>query len=484
MKKKNKILCLGMILSLAALKLSAQNIDAFGTDSEYFWINHGGHHIISELRLGTTSGQHFTIGSGNDTSGFPILRLGRLEGGSPRSIGHIKPNEFVISKALLGVNSSNNLILQHADLSTSGNNYAITQNSSGLTVVNAAAGEEIQFSIGGVGQAKFDNGNFEIIGGNGLTVDSDASLGNLLVKAEGNNVTLRNTNNISANDKLNLLPTGELQVVGADLRISSDHTGLILSNSESDVVENPEEGLVIYDRNFFQNPESGTYDGNTGVYDAGVGYFTTDGGGLQVYHQEDGWNSLIDTKNMDNLNATFNEVSVNDDLHVEDNAVIGNELVIGTTIDELVAGTVLTVDGAVHISPADVAPSPFSVNDYLADYLLWVEKGVVSIDYAISDPQAWDGVPDYVFEEDYKLSSLEKLKSYVKKHKHLPGIPGVDELKEKNHYQVHDMLMGQLKNIEELTLHTIEQEEKINEQEEKIDELERRLDHLEKLITQ
>ncbi|MEM1408291.1 MAG: hypothetical protein AAGG59_16025, partial [Bacteroidota bacterium] len=125
----------------------------------------------------------------------------------------------------------------------------------------------------------------------------------------------------------------------------------------------------------------------------------------------------------------------------------------------------------------DVAPTPFSINDYLADYLLWVEKGVVSIDYAISDPQAWDGVPDYVFEEDYKLSSLEKLKSYVKKHKHLPGIPGVDELKEKNHYQVHDMLMGQLKNIEELTLHTIEQEEKI-------EYLERRLDRLEKLITQ
>ncbi|MEM1405708.1 MAG: hypothetical protein AAGG59_02955, partial [Bacteroidota bacterium] len=316
MKKKIKILYVGIILSLAALKLSAQSIDAFGTDSEYFWINRGGQYLNSELRLATTGGQYFTLKSYNDGNGYPILEFGRLQGaGAVNWFGHIKENEFVIGKALLGVNSSNNLILQHADLSTPGNNYAITQNSSGLTVVNAAAGEEIQFSIGGVGQAKFDNGHFEIIEGNGLTVDSDASLGNLLVKAEGNNVTLQNTNNSNTNDQLNLLPIGELQVVGDNLRIPTPHTGIILSNSESDVVAvlgNSVEGLVIYDRNFFQNPESGTYDGNTGVYDAGVGYFTTDGGGLQVYHQEDGWSSLIDTKNMDNLNATFNEVSVND----------------------------------------------------------------------------------------------------------------------------------------------------------------------------
>ncbi|GEM_PF-4015852 len=143
----------------------------------------------------------------------------------------------------------------------------------------------------------------------------------------------------------------------------------------------------------------------------------------------------------------------------------------------LVEGTVATINGAVHISPKNSIPRPFSLDylDYNTDiqeYLLWVEKGVVSEDFAISDPRVWDDTPDYVFEEDYELPAIDELSAYVRQNKHLPGIPGVEELKKRNHYQIHDMLMGQLKNIEELVLHTIEQEAKIKRLNARMDKLE------------
>ncbi|RKQ42917.1 hypothetical protein BXY85_3535 [Roseivirga pacifica] len=182
--------------------------------------------------------------------------------------------------------------------------------------------------------------------------------------------------------------------------------------------------------------------------------------------------------------ATNGNVGIGDLNPQEKLAVAGslkaNTMKLGT--DVLVNGTVLTVDGAVHISPENTTPIPFNTGEYLSEYLLWVEKGVVSVDYAISDPDAWDDTPDYVFEEDYQLSSLIELKQYVAEHKHLPGIPGIAELKKKNHYQIHDMLMGQLKNIEELVLHTIEQEEQLETQNEEIQELKSRLEALEALV--
>jgi hypothetical protein len=63
--------------------------------------------------------------------------------------------------------------------------------------------------------------------------------------------------------------------------------------------------------------------------------------------------------------------------------------------------------------------------------------------------------PDYVFEKDYKLSSLEEIKNYIDQNKHLPEVPSAKEM-EKNGVQLGEMNMLLLKKIEELTLHVIE----------------------------
>jgi hypothetical protein len=64
-------------------------------------------------------------------------------------------------------------------------------------------------------------------------------------------------------------------------------------------------------------------------------------------------------------------------------------------------------------------------------------------------------LPDYVFEESYKLIPLEELELFIKTNKHLPGIPTAIEVNEKG------MALGNsqiqlLKKIEELSLYLID----------------------------
>jgi hypothetical protein len=78
--------------------------------------------------------------------------------------------------------------------------------------------------------------------------------------------------------------------------------------------------------------------------------------------------------------------------------------------------------------------------------------------------------PDYVFEQDYKLPSLEEIKSYIDQHKHLPEVPSAKEM-EQNGINVSEMNMILLKKVEELTLHAVNQEEKQNNSQAMIEQL-------------
>ncbi len=81
------------------------------------------------------------------------------------------------------------------------------------------------------------------------------------------------------------------------------------------------------------------------------------------------------------------------------------------------------------------------------------------------DLEAGEG-PDYVFEENYDLRSLEETKAYIHTNKHLPEVPSAKEM-EANGIELGDMNMLLLKKIEELTLYILEQEERIKRLEEK-----------------
>lgn len=115
-------------------------------------------------------------------------------------------------------------------------------------------------------------------------------------------------------------------------------------------------------------------------------------------------------------------------------------------------------------------------------FALAVEKGILSEDLAIAAKEKWWA--DYVFEEDYQPMSLEELERFVKEEKHLPGIVSESEIEADGFYQVHDAMVGQLKNLEEQVLHNIAQEKTIKEQAAQIKNLTQKLDQLEKLVQQ
>lgn len=68
--------------------------------------------------------------------------------------------------------------------------------------------------------------------------------------------------------------------------------------------------------------------------------------------------------------------------------------------------------------------------------------------------------PDYVFESDYKLSTLEELVQYVSANKHLPEVPASSEVAAEG-IAVGEMNAILLKKLEEMTLHMIQLNERI-----------------------
>jgi hypothetical protein len=71
--------------------------------------------------------------------------------------------------------------------------------------------------------------------------------------------------------------------------------------------------------------------------------------------------------------------------------------------------------------------------------------------------------PDYVFEQDYDLMSLSEIETFVKENKHLPEVPSAVDV-EANGLNLKEMNLLLLKKVEELTLHLIEMEKKIETQ--------------------
>ena len=92
-------------------------------------------------------------------------------------------------------------------------------------------------------------------------------------------------------------------------------------------------------------------------------------------------------------------------------------------------------------------------------------KGTVYTTEVKVDLSAGSG-PDYVFEKDYTLPSLESVKTYIDQNKHLPEVPSAKEM-EANGINLSEMNMLLLKKVEELTLYILEQEKRIQKLENK-----------------
>ncbi|MDR2270588.1 MAG: hypothetical protein LBF27_06750 [Sphingobacterium sp.] len=86
-------------------------------------------------------------------------------------------------------------------------------------------------------------------------------------------------------------------------------------------------------------------------------------------------------------------------------------------------------------------------------------------------------VPDYVFDPSYKLPTLSSIEEYVKKHRHLPEIPSASDI-QKDGVNLTEMNFALLKKVEELTLHLIAKDKKIESQEDRLAKLEEQIKKL------
>ena len=78
--------------------------------------------------------------------------------------------------------------------------------------------------------------------------------------------------------------------------------------------------------------------------------------------------------------------------------------------------------------------------------------------------------PDYVFADNYPLTTLKEVEDYIQLNKHLPEIPSAKEM-EASGIELGTMNMLLLKKIEELTLYQIEMMKILREQQEEIQKL-------------
>ncbi|NDV15395.1 hypothetical protein GO009_05090 [Muricauda sp. TY007] len=97
-------------------------------------------------------------------------------------------------------------------------------------------------------------------------------------------------------------------------------------------------------------------------------------------------------------------------------------------------------------------------------------------------------VPDFVFQKyfngysslnnEYRFRNLDEIEAFIRQNNHLPGIKSANEIKAAGKYYLTESSMAQLEKIEELFLHTIEQEKKIENLQSDNENLSKELDSL------
>jgi hypothetical protein len=124
----------------------------------------------------------------------------------------------------------------------------------------------------------------------------------------------------------------------------------------------------------------------------------------------------------------------------------------------------------IFVTNSNFATSPFTVRadgqtqiggefNGSSAYMLTVNGKVGAREIRVSIQTTW---PDYVFEKNYKLQSLDAIQHYVKENKHLPNIPSAKELtSEECGLDLAQMQGRQMEKIEDIYLYLFEMKKEI-----------------------
>ncbi|UFH56458.1 hypothetical protein [Spirosoma sp. KNUC1025] len=148
--------------------------------------------------------------------------------------------------------------------------------------------------------------------------------------------------------------------------------------------------------------------------------------------------------------------------------VLGNNVNVGIGTStpqnrlELTAGT----DGRSGLRLTNMTASSPASEATTSKFLTVNDKGDVMLAGRLStmamqvQPVSKNQWADYVFAPAYRLQPLAEVEQYVQEHKHLPGIPSADEMV-KQGVELTTLLATLVKKNEELTLHLIAQQKRI-----------------------
>lgn len=95
------------------------------------------------------------------------------------------------------------------------------------------------------------------------------------------------------------------------------------------------------------------------------------------------------------------------------------------------------------------------------EYLLAVDGAIIAEEVRVEMSADW---PDYVFETDYHLLSLSEIEQFIEQNGHLPNVPSAAQVRSEG-IDLGDMERRLLEKVEELTLHIIVLEKRINQME-------------------
>lgn len=220
---------------------------------------------------------------------------------------------------------------------------------------------------------------------------------------------------------------------------------------------------------------------------------TATGGGLNAYQDNSGFVSLYNnypnganiTLNQDNGNVGIGVFTPGYKLDVRDsvNAQIAAMETSSGNNNRIIIGASATEAYIQQLYSTNARPLTFKINDEKMRIDVSGNVGIgttnptqklsvngtVRAKEVIVETAGWS---DFVFADNYALQPLAEVEQHIKEYKHLPGLPSAEQVAETG-IGVGEMQAKLLAKIEELTLHQIEQEKRLNEQAAQIDLLKR-----------
>lgn len=135
----------------------------------------------------------------------------------------------------------------------------------------------------------------------------------------------------------------------------------------------------------------------------------------------------------------------------------------------------LTNEVSENLNLALIADGHVGIGVENPQYKLEVDGTVRATTFSAIAPPSW---PDFVFNKDYRLRTLEEVEEHIHIKGHLPEIPSESEVTE-NGINLGEMNAKLLQKIEELTLYMIDMNKRMNQLEQENSQLKEKVNRLE-----